>query len=100
MKFLIYIPALDRTKKIAFNYRNYRVIKLNGPKSIKNLAFYPSFSYPYAYAKHRGTKIKAQQIGAAWLGEHRGTRIKDCYFEGLIDFDNYFKLYLINLYHF
>ena len=44
---------------------------------MKNSSFYPSFSYPYANAKHRGTKIKAQQIGAAWLGEHRGTRIKD-----------------------
>ena len=82
MKFLICIPALDWTKKIEFNYHNYRDIKLNGPKGINFLAFYPSFSYSYADAKHTGTKIKAQQIGAVWLGEHRGMRIKDCHFEG------------------
>ena len=67
---------------------------------MKNSSFYPSFSYPYANAKHRGTKIKAQQIGAAWLGEHRGTRIKDRYFQGLFDFYNFFKLHQINLYNF
>ena len=65
MKFLVHNPALNWTKKIDSNYRNYRVIKLNGPKGMNFLAFYPSFSYPYANAKHRGMKIQAKQIGAA-----------------------------------
>ena len=76
MEFFLHVSAIYWTKKIDFNYHNYRDIKLNGPKGINFLAFYPSFSYPYAIAKHTGTKIKVQQIGAAWLGGHRGTKIK------------------------
>ena len=76
MKLLVCLLAFDLTKKIAYNQRNHRVNAPISPKSIKISEFYPSFLYPYANAKHRGTKIKAQQIGAAWLGEHRGTKNK------------------------